>query len=74
MSVRRKILLNLEGRVTAINEMGTFSGLGLKEAREEMYALLREGLVQVNHMFGMPMYKLTFKGRDVVGRKIGIVK
>lgn len=73
MSVRRKILKNLEGRVSAVNEMCALSGLGIDEAREEMYKLLREGLVEVSYFIGMPLYKLTFRGRDIASRKLKVI-
>lgn len=73
MSARRKILSNLEGRVNPVNEMCTVAGLESEEARTELYKLLREGIVVVDYFHGLPMYKLSWKGHDLVRGKLELV-
>ena len=73
MSARRKILANLEGRVNPINEMCTFSGLEVKEAQDAIGEMLREGIVVVEFHLGMPLYKLSWKGRDLANSKLRVV-
>lgn len=60
--------------MVGVNEMVTFSGLGHKEAREEIDRMIADGLVFKESFAGMLLYRLSFHGRDIATRKIGIVK
>jgi len=70
---RRRILKNLEGRIHPMNEMCTISGIEFIEGREELLVMLRKGLVELHYFLGMPMYKLSYLGRDMIGSKLRLV-
>lgn len=65
MNTRQRIFYNLNNRVGRINERAVLGGV---VDVGEGYTVLREmqadGLVESKEYFGLPMYKLTFKGND----------
>lgn len=73
MSVRRKIYANLEGRIHGVNLMCTLSGLEYDEGMNELFTMIREGLIEEKKLQGFPLYKLSFRGRDQATSKIRMV-
>lgn len=73
MSVRRKIYANLEGRIYGINLGCTLTGLDLDEGRNELHKMIGEGLIIEEKFQGLPLYRLSFRGRDQATGKIRMV-
>ena len=73
MSVRRKILFNLSDRVYPINQMCARRGLEIEEFQKEINKMCFEHIVEVNYISGMPLYRLSFSGRNLIKKKLKLV-
>ena len=73
MSIKLKIMQNLNGRVNRVNTLVALHGLDWLEAGSALDELVNENLVEVtnfNDMEGMGLYRLTRKGYHTVNNKL----
>ena len=73
MNARSRILKNLNNRVYGVNTIAAVSGAEFQAGVEELAVMIKEGLVEEKRQHGLPLYILTFKGRQMAENKLQVV-